>query len=183
MNSLVVMNPKAENLCAERRAPSKIEQADCPEKIWKKILEDKQYYRRWVSIWHRFPQRAKNFTDVGRRFEFERGKIKCMKAVNVFGLVTKSWQSKLTIKRYEKHSKRQGTRANHPKQTTLPERRAPSAHFFRASITTRSFPIRPCIFFIKDQPVISHNIKLEPNVSCFFILLVGICCLFKEIGS
>jgi len=29
------------------------------------------------------------------------------------------------MKRYEKHSKRQGARANHPKQTTLPERRAP----------------------------------------------------------
>ena len=139
---LVVMSPKAENPCAERRAPSKIEQADCPEKIWKKILEDKQYYRRWVSIWHRFPQRAKNFADVGRRFEFERGKIKYTKAVNVFGLVTKSWQSKLTMKRYEKHSKRQGARANRPKQTALPERRAPradcltrapSAHFFRAS--------------------------------------------------
>ena len=121
------MNPKAKNSCAERRAPSKIEQAGCPETIWKKILEDKQYYRRWVSISHRFPQRAKNFTDVGRRYEFERGKIKYTKAVNVFGLVTKSWQSKLTIKRYEKHSKRQGARANHPKQPALPERRAPRA--------------------------------------------------------
>ena len=145
------MNPKAENPCAKRRAPSKIEQADCPEKIRKKILEDKQYYRRWVSIWYRFPQRAKNFTDVGRSFEFERGKINYTKAVNVFGLVTKSWQSKLTMKRYEKHSKRQGTKPNHLKQTALPERRAPragyltrapkadcptwapSAHFFRAS--------------------------------------------------
>ena len=60
--------------------------------------------------------------------------------------------------RLQKHSKRQGARANHPKQTALPEchapradyptrapkadclirapgaeRRAPSAHFFRAS--------------------------------------------------
>ena len=123
---LVGMNPKAENSCAERRAPSKIE---CPEKIWKKILEDKQYYRRWMLIWHRFPQREKNFTDVGRRFEFERGKIKYTKAVNVFGLVTKSWQSKLTMKRYEKHSKWQGARANHPKQTALPERRAPRVDY------------------------------------------------------
>jgi len=31
------MNPKAENSSAERQAPKKIEQADCPEKIWKKI--------------------------------------------------------------------------------------------------------------------------------------------------
>ena len=86
------------------------------------------------------------------------GKIKHTKAVNDFGLVIKSCQSKLTMKRYEKHSKRQGARANHPKQTALPEchapradyptrapkadcpirapsaeRRAPSAHFFRAS--------------------------------------------------
>ena len=94
------------------------------------------------------------------------------------------------MKRYEKHSKRQGARANHPKQTALPsavrpeqttlpvrpkqtaplERRAPSAErpFFHSKqtfggfITTRSFPIRPCFFFIKDQPIISHNIKLEP---------------------
>ena len=114
---------------AVRRAPSKIEQATCPETIWKKILEDKQYYRRCVSISHRFPQRAKNFTDVGRRYEFERGEIKYTKAVNVFGLVTKSWQSKLTMKRYEKHSKRQGARANHPKQSALPERRAPRADY------------------------------------------------------
>ena len=35
---------------AERRAPSKIEQAGCPETIWKKILEDKQYYRPWVQF-------------------------------------------------------------------------------------------------------------------------------------
>ena len=145
------MNPKAKNSCAGRRAPSKIEQAGCPETIWKNILEDKQYYRRWVSLSHRFPPKAKNFTDLGRRYEFERGKLKYTKAVNVFGLVTKSWQSKLTIKRYEKHSKRKGARANHPKQLALPERhapraehptrapkadcptRAPSAHFFRAS--------------------------------------------------
>ena len=123
------MSPKAKNPCAERRAPSKIEQATCPETIWKKILEDKQYYRRWVSISHKFPQRAKNFTDVGRRYELERGEIKYTKAVNVFGLVTKSWQSKLTMKRYEKHSKRQGARANHPKQSALPERRAPKADY------------------------------------------------------
>ena len=37
------------------------------------------------------------------------------------------------MKRYEKYSKRQGARANHPKQTAPLERRAPSAHFFRAS--------------------------------------------------
>ena len=47
---LVVMNPKAVYSSAERRAPRKIEQADCPEKIWKKILEDKQYYRPWVQF-------------------------------------------------------------------------------------------------------------------------------------
>ena len=111
--TLVVMNPKAENSCFVRRA--KLSKQTAPRKSGKQILEDKQYYRRWVSIWHRFPQRATNFTDVGRRFEFERGKIKYTKAVNVFGLVTKSWQSKLTMKRYEKHSKRQCAKANHPK--------------------------------------------------------------------
>jgi hypothetical protein len=31
--TLVGMNSKAENSCAERQAPSKIEQADCPEQI------------------------------------------------------------------------------------------------------------------------------------------------------
>ena len=30
---LVAMNPKAENSCAVRQATTKIEQADCPEKI------------------------------------------------------------------------------------------------------------------------------------------------------
>ena len=57
------------------------------------------------------------------------GKIKYTKAVNDFGLVIKSCQSKLTMKRYEKHSKRQGARANHPKQTALPECHAPRADY------------------------------------------------------
>ena len=153
---LVGMNPKAKNSCAERRAPSKIEQAGCPETIWKKFSRTNSITDGGCRFRTGFPKERKNFTDVGRRYEFERGKIKYTKAVNVFGLVTKSWQSKLTIKRYEKHSKRQGARANHPKQPALPERRAPqsraphpsaqsrlphssaerrapSAHFFRAS--------------------------------------------------
>ena len=155
------MNPKAENSCAERRA--KLSKQTAPRKSEKKF------------------SRAKNFTDVGRRFEFERGKIKYTKAVNVFGLVTKSWQSKLTMKRYEKHSKRQGARANHPKQTALPERRAPrvdyptrapkadcptrapSAHFFRASrllgvsLQLGHFLYAHAFFSLKTNPL-SHTI-------------------------
>ena len=34
-----LMNPKAENSCAERWAPKKIEKAVCSQKILKKILE------------------------------------------------------------------------------------------------------------------------------------------------
>ena len=125
-----------------RRAPSagcraKLSKQAAPRQSEKKFSRTNRNYIRWVSISHRFPQRAKNFTDVGRRYEFERGKIKYTKAVNVFGLVTKSWQSKLTMKRYEKHSKRQGARANHPKQPALPERRAPKADYPTRAPTSR----------------------------------------------
>ena len=42
-DTLVGMNPKAENSCAERRA--KLSKQTAPRKSEKKMLEDKQYYR------------------------------------------------------------------------------------------------------------------------------------------
>ena len=69
LSDLVGMNPKAENSCVVRRA--KLSKQTASRKSEKQFSKTNRFYRRWVSILHRFAQRTKNFTDGGRRFEFE----------------------------------------------------------------------------------------------------------------
>jgi len=81
------MNPKAENSSAERRA--KLSQQTAPRKSEKNSRGQTVLQTVGVDFAQVSPKSEK-FTDLGRRFEFERGQIKYTKAVNVFGLVTKS---------------------------------------------------------------------------------------------
>ena len=68
------------------------------------------------------------------------------------------------MKRYEKHSKRQGARANHPKQTALPERRAPRADYPtrapKADCPTRA----PCAHFFRASRLLGVSLQLGKMV-------------------
>ena len=119
-------------------------------------------YRRWVSIWQRFPQRAKNFTDVGRRFEFDK-ENKVHESGKWFWIGDKKLSIKTDYETVWKIFQASRRKSESPKadcftrvpcaqsrlphssaQSRLPHssaerrarsagRRAPSAHFFRAS--------------------------------------------------
>ena len=127
------MNPKAVYSRAERRAPSagrreKLSKQTAPRKSEKKFSRTNSITDGGCRFGKGFPKERK-ILQTWEGVLSSTGKIKYTKAVNDFGLVIKSCQSKLTMKRYEKHSKRQGARANHPKQTALPECHAPRADY------------------------------------------------------
>ena len=87
------------------------------------------------------------------------------------------------MKRYEKHSKRQGARANHPKQPALPERRAPRADYptraLKADCPTRA----PSAHFFRASRLLGVSFQLgrppqAENVLGFSGLLEGKLCRF-----